>query len=208
MDANHSGNLVWSSKFEYIHIFLWSSLVAQAGKEYSCSVGDLGWEDPLEKGKATRSVFWPGGDCIVHGVTQSRTRLSDFGFHRGRGFSPEQNRRRFSVLFETMRRRLLVWLAVASCSVCCHLVLWLPPTTVFGPEGGTCPLPYAAEQRTDAPGCSRITRESAENNLWELPRRIGILLPLTRLFPLPYFQSTSSRWTTPTRSISDTTTFL
>ena len=94
-----------------------------SGKESACSVGDLGWEDPLEKGKATRSVFWPGGDCIVHGVTQSRTRLSDFGFHRGRGFSPEQNRRRFSVLFETMRRRLLVWLAVASCSVCCHLVL-------------------------------------------------------------------------------------
>ena len=26
-----------------------------AGKESTCNVGDLGWEDPLEKGKATHS---------------------------------------------------------------------------------------------------------------------------------------------------------
>ena len=26
-----------------------------AGKESACNVGDLGWEDPLEKGKATYS---------------------------------------------------------------------------------------------------------------------------------------------------------
>ena len=26
-----------------------------AGKEYTCSAGDLGWEDLLEKGKATHS---------------------------------------------------------------------------------------------------------------------------------------------------------
>ena len=26
-----------------------------AGKETTCSAGDLGWEDPLEKGKATHS---------------------------------------------------------------------------------------------------------------------------------------------------------
>ena len=26
-----------------------------AGKESACNVGDLGWEDPLEKGKATHS---------------------------------------------------------------------------------------------------------------------------------------------------------
>ena len=42
----------------------------------------LGWEDPLEKGKATHSsilawrVPW-----TVHGVTKSQTRLSDFHFH-------------------------------------------------------------------------------------------------------------------------------
>ena len=37
----------------------------------------LGWEDPLEKGKTTHS----SRDCIVLGVTNSRTRLSDFHFH-------------------------------------------------------------------------------------------------------------------------------
>ena len=41
----------------------------------------LGWEDPLEKGKAT-SLQYSGlensMDCIVHGVAKSRTRLSDF----------------------------------------------------------------------------------------------------------------------------------
>ena len=35
-----------------------------AGKESACNAGDLGlipgWEDPLEKGKATHPVFWPG----------------------------------------------------------------------------------------------------------------------------------------------------
>ena len=38
-------------------------------------VQSLGWEDPLEKGKATHSR--PGlensMDCIVHGVAKSRT---------------------------------------------------------------------------------------------------------------------------------------
>ena len=32
---------------------LWASFMAQAGKESACIVGDLGWEDPLEKGTAT-----------------------------------------------------------------------------------------------------------------------------------------------------------
>ena len=30
------------------------------GKESTCIVGDLGWEDPLEKGKVPIPVFWPG----------------------------------------------------------------------------------------------------------------------------------------------------
>ena len=49
-----------------------------AGKESACNAGDLGWEDPLEKGKATHSSIpaWR----IVHGVAESRTRLSDFQF--------------------------------------------------------------------------------------------------------------------------------
>ena len=44
-------------------------------------VQSLGWEDTLEKGKATPTpVFWPGEskDCIVHGVSRSQTLLSDF----------------------------------------------------------------------------------------------------------------------------------
>ena len=30
-------------------------LCGSAGKESTCSAGDLGWEDPLEKGQATHS---------------------------------------------------------------------------------------------------------------------------------------------------------
>ena len=43
----------------------------------------LGWEDTLEKGKATHSsiLAWRIPDCIVHGVAKSRTCLSDFHFH-------------------------------------------------------------------------------------------------------------------------------
>ena len=50
-----------------------------AGKESTCNAGDwvrsLGWEDPLEKGKVSTPVSWPGEfhDCIVHGVTKSQT---------------------------------------------------------------------------------------------------------------------------------------
>ena len=43
-------------------------------------VRSLGWEEPLEKGKATHS-------SIVHGVSESQTRLSNFHFH----FSLVQN---------------------------------------------------------------------------------------------------------------------
>ena len=44
-------------------------------------VPSLGWEDPLEKGKAyplQYSGLENFMDCIVHGVTKSRTQLSDF----------------------------------------------------------------------------------------------------------------------------------
>ena len=44
----------------------------------------LGWEDPLEKGKATHSsiLAWRiPMDCIIHRVTKSQTRLSDVHFH-------------------------------------------------------------------------------------------------------------------------------
>ena len=53
-----------------------------AGKESACNARDLGWEDPLEKGKASHSsiLAWRIPWTIVHGVTKSRTRLSDFHF--------------------------------------------------------------------------------------------------------------------------------
>ena len=44
-------------------------------------VCSLGWEDPLEKGMATHSstLAWrtPWTEAIVHGVTESGTRLSN-----------------------------------------------------------------------------------------------------------------------------------
>ena len=56
------------------------------GKESTCSAGDLGWEDALEKGMATHSsilawrIPWmeEPGRLQVHGVAKSQTRLSDF----------------------------------------------------------------------------------------------------------------------------------
>ena len=45
-------------------------------------VRSLGWENPLEKGKATQySGLENSMGCVLHGVTKSRTRLSDFHFH-------------------------------------------------------------------------------------------------------------------------------
>ena len=60
-----------------------------AGKESTekqeIPVRSLGWEDPLEKGKATYPLQYSGlenpMDCIVHGLAKSRTLLSDFYFH-------------------------------------------------------------------------------------------------------------------------------
>ena len=69
--------------------YSWASLVAQLGKNLPAMretwVQSLGWEDPLEKGKATHSsilawrISWTV--CIVHGVTKSQMQLSDFHFH-------------------------------------------------------------------------------------------------------------------------------
>ena len=46
-------------------------------------VQSLGWEDPLEKGKATHSSILAPSlensmDCIVHGVSESQIQLSNF----------------------------------------------------------------------------------------------------------------------------------
>ena len=59
---------------------VWVSLVAQLVKNppaiQETWVSSLGWEDPLEKGNGLENSM----DCIVHGVTKSWTRLSDFHF--------------------------------------------------------------------------------------------------------------------------------
>ena len=57
------------------------SLVAQTIKHlptmWETQVQSLGWEDPLEKGMETHSIFFPGesGWATNHGVTKSQIRL-------------------------------------------------------------------------------------------------------------------------------------
>ena len=62
---------------------------SSTGNESTCNEGDLGWKDPLEKGKAThssilawrismdRGAWW----AAVHGVAKSRTRLGGEAQH-------------------------------------------------------------------------------------------------------------------------------
>ena len=61
-----------------------ASLVAQLVKNPPAMletwVWSLGWEDPLEKGKAQYSGLENCMDCIVHGIAKSRTWLSNFHF--------------------------------------------------------------------------------------------------------------------------------
>ena len=63
----------------------WASRVAQQVKNPPAMqetwVQSLGWED-LEKGKDTHSsiLAWRIPHCIIHGVTRSRTHLSNFHF--------------------------------------------------------------------------------------------------------------------------------
>ena len=67
----------------------WTSLVAQLVKNppvmWETWVRPLGWEGPLQKGKATHSsvLAWRIMDCIVHRVAKSWTQLSNshFDFH-------------------------------------------------------------------------------------------------------------------------------
>ena len=70
-----------------------------AGKESTCNVGDLGLIPGLgrspgeEKGYTLQySGLENSMDCIVHGVTKSRTRLSDFHFT-----SPYNKKQRYSL---------------------------------------------------------------------------------------------------------------
>ena len=68
--------------------YSWASLMAQLVKNppatWDTQVQFLGWEDPLEKGKATHSSISGlenSMDYTVYGVTKSQTRLSNFHFH-------------------------------------------------------------------------------------------------------------------------------
>ena len=68
-DLNHS------LKIELIFKFPQACLVAQLVKNppavWETWVRSLGWEESLEKGKATAPVFWPGG---FHGLCRPRGR--------------------------------------------------------------------------------------------------------------------------------------
>ena len=73
-----------------------ASLIAQLVKSppamQEIPVQFLGWEDCLDKGKATHSsiLAWriPWIIYIVHGVAKSRIQLNDFHFHAYSNFSP------------------------------------------------------------------------------------------------------------------------
>ena len=73
-------------KWSYYEIVSGQSLIAQLVKNpparQETPVQFLGWEDPLEKGKATHSsiLAWRIPWTVFHGDTKSRTQLSDFHF--------------------------------------------------------------------------------------------------------------------------------
>ena len=66
--------------------YSWTSLVAQLVNNmptmWEAWVQSLGWEDSLEKGKATHSsiLAWRIPWTVAHGVAKSRTQLRDFHF--------------------------------------------------------------------------------------------------------------------------------
>ena len=63
-----------------------TQLVKNLPAMWETQIRSLGGEDPLEKGKATTPVFWPGeshgqrslaGYAMVHRVAKGRTRVRD-----------------------------------------------------------------------------------------------------------------------------------
>ena len=73
-------------EFVTVHGGSWGFPGDSDGKESACNARDLGvqslgWDDALEKGMATYSsiLVWrnPWTEDKIHGVTKSRTRLSD-----------------------------------------------------------------------------------------------------------------------------------
>ena len=89
-NAGHPGSIPGSGRsagegIGYPLQYSWASLVSQLVKNLPAMqktwVRSLGWEEPLEKGKAYPLQY--SGlenflDYIVHGVTKSWTQLSDF----------------------------------------------------------------------------------------------------------------------------------
>ena len=78
---------MWITKHTYLRYFL-DSLVAQAIKSQPAMqetwVWSLGWEDSPGEGKSYPLQYSGLGnfmDCIVHGVAESQTWLSNFHFH-------------------------------------------------------------------------------------------------------------------------------
>ena len=89
------GKICWRRRRLPTPVFL-GFPCGSAGKESACCAGDLGSIPGLrrspgeEKGYPLQfSGLENSMDCIVHGVTKSRTRLSDFHFH----FHPDGPRR-------------------------------------------------------------------------------------------------------------------
>ena len=75
------------------------SLIAQLVKSLPAMretpVRFLGWEEPLQRGKAyplQYSGLESSMDCTVHGVSKSRTGLSDFHFSRGKSGARQTQR--------------------------------------------------------------------------------------------------------------------
>ena len=75
----------------------------------------LGWEYPWKREKLPIPVFWPG-EFHGHGVTKSRTRLSDFHFHFN--LTLQKNVRWY---FSSQRKNITIY----ECDLC-HTGLELP----------------------------------------------------------------------------------
>ena len=71
----------------YLDSGIWGFPCDSGGKEFACNLGDLGSIPELGRAPGEEKDYplqYSGlensMDCIVHGVTKSRTRLSDFHF--------------------------------------------------------------------------------------------------------------------------------
>ena len=88
-------DVVWKIKIWLYRSSPVTQLVKNLPAVQESWVRTLGWEDPLEKGKAyllQYSGLENSMDCIVHEITKSWTRLSDFHSHynTGNNFSSVQ----------------------------------------------------------------------------------------------------------------------